>query len=160
MFFTRISFLLFSVIFSYQQTFTQGNSEDSRIASPRIGWDTLREELYFQVISGRTDTKGPYDVHLEIGPGGNVDVLSFNDVVRDNYQPREYLDSLLIDHIRSVLGSAIWNPAIEKNKPVNSHLDITILFRGAKAYLMYDQEDRLLHAETPIDRIRNTTLIK
>jgi hypothetical protein len=146
----KIFFLLCLTSFSIHQTFTQ-------TPSPDVGWDSLRQELYFPAIAGRTDTKGPYVVTMGIRSDGRVEFLHF--LISDDY-PKEYLDSLLLQHIRSVLESAVWIPARENNNPVKSQLDITILFRGAKAYLMYDHEDRLFKAGTPIDRIRNTTLMK
>ena len=157
----RISRLLIGIFLSYQTIFTQGTDQNKLSVNPRIGWDLLRNELYFTASVGRVDSRGPYYVSMDIGINGYPDDVRFFEPGKiDEFVPRDYLDSSLVRHIGDVFRSERWKNAGTDNNSSRAHLEIVVLYKGADALIMDDHGKSLATPEVPIERIRNTTLIK
>ncbi len=104
------------------------------------------------------DMRGPYAAILNIGPDGRADLFTSPTEIANGFSLSDLLDTALIEHVRSVLLSVVWNPAREKDKPVRSEIELTILYRGERAYIMYDHNKNLYWK--PVDWIRKAPLIR
>ena len=156
----RVMVILLMVALLPHSLSTQSKSLLSETPSPRMGWDSLRNRLDFPAIAGRLDLRGPYEIRLNIGPDGHLDYYAREPWSTENFLTSDILDSALVDHIRNVLVSVSWNPAREKKNPVRSEIVVTLLYRGERAYIMYDHDKSLYWSRKPIDLIRGPLLIK
>jgi hypothetical protein len=143
--------LLFVLSIHLSKCYAQSSTfEDYEPASPKIGWDSLKQLIHYPVMWGKAGLQQVYSVSINVdkrGAAKSVQVRRF-----DGSNEWYYTDSVLAKQLEFIIQSEDWNPAKRKNLIIEDWVYFPIIF-----YLRNDRTPRALVIDTLILRRKEST---